>query len=100
VPGTRAIHLESWIVQDGNYDDFSRGQDAAFAVEFYPDELVVVSVGAASARAVLQSRARFLRLDGSHIHGWPMFLGLGVGVGSEIVAVLALPPFFRHCVWF
>jgi hypothetical protein len=45
VPGTWAIHLDSWIIQDGNYDDFSRGQDAAFAVEFYPDELVVVSAG-------------------------------------------------------
>jgi hypothetical protein len=45
VPGTWAIHLDSWIIQDGNYDDFSRGQDAAFAVEFYPDELIVVSIG-------------------------------------------------------
>jgi hypothetical protein len=44
VPGTWAIHLDSWIIQDGNYDDFSGGQDAAFAVEFYPDELIVVSI--------------------------------------------------------
>lgn len=34
----------------------------------------------------------------SHIHSWPMFLGLGVG--SEIVALLALLAFFRRHGWF
>jgi hypothetical protein len=36
------VCLDSWIVQDGNYGDFSQGQDAAFAVEFYPGDLEVV----------------------------------------------------------
>jgi magnesium transporter len=34
----------------------------------------------------------------SRIHSWPMFLGLGVG--SEIVALLALLAFFRRRGWF
>jgi magnesium transporter len=34
----------------------------------------------------------------SHIHSWPMFLGLGGG--SEIVALLALLAFFRRRGWF
>ncbi len=30
-----AVALSSWIVQEGNYTDFARGDRAAFAVEFY-----------------------------------------------------------------
>jgi hypothetical protein len=35
---SRLIHvgLFSWIIQDGNYDDFEVGQAAKFALEFYP----------------------------------------------------------------
>jgi len=36
VSGTLAIGLSAWIIQDGNYGDFSRGTQAAFALEFYP----------------------------------------------------------------
>ena len=30
-----AVRLASWIIQDGNYGDFKRGDRAAFALEFY-----------------------------------------------------------------
>lgn len=30
------IGLSSWIIQDGNYDDFHRHQECRFAVEFFP----------------------------------------------------------------
>ena len=33
------IGLDSWIIQDGNYPDFSVGQKAQFALEFYPHSL-------------------------------------------------------------
>lgn len=33
-----AIGLSSWIIQDGNYADFKRGQTSAFALEFYAPE--------------------------------------------------------------
>jgi len=29
------IGLSSWIIQDGNYPDFKRGERAAFAIEFF-----------------------------------------------------------------
>jgi hypothetical protein len=29
------VHLDSWIIQDGNYGDFTKGMDAAFAIEFW-----------------------------------------------------------------
>jgi len=30
------VNLDSWIIQDGNYEDFIVGQEATFALEFYP----------------------------------------------------------------
>src|SRR5258708_19649006 len=30
-----AVGLSSWIIQDGNYGDFARDANAAFALEFY-----------------------------------------------------------------
>ena len=32
------IGLSAWIIQDGNYGDFSVGQRAEFALEFYARE--------------------------------------------------------------
>lgn len=51
-----SLGMESWIVQDGNYGDFERGQVAEYAVEFWaPDPLVPISSRGRSAR----------RLDGA-----------------------------------
>jgi hypothetical protein len=33
------VGLSSWIIQDGNYDDFRVGEAARFALEFYPHTL-------------------------------------------------------------
>lgn len=33
------IGLSSWIIQDGNYGDFSVGQKTEFALEFYPSSV-------------------------------------------------------------
>ena len=30
------VGLSSWILSDGNYEDFKRGDYAAIALEFYP----------------------------------------------------------------
>jgi hypothetical protein len=32
---TLVVGLHSWIIQDGNYDDFATNTNAAFALEFY-----------------------------------------------------------------
>jgi hypothetical protein len=38
LPETWDIHLNAWIIQDGNYPDFEAGQIAEFALEFWvPD---------------------------------------------------------------
>ncbi len=36
------IGLDSWIIQDGNYRDFSKGDIREFALEFYSKKLEVV----------------------------------------------------------
>ena len=33
------VGLSSWIVQDGNYGDFTVGDEAKFALEFYPHSM-------------------------------------------------------------
>jgi hypothetical protein len=34
-----SVGVEGWIIQDGNYGDFTVGQKAQFALEFYPHSL-------------------------------------------------------------
>lgn len=40
---TWQIGIDAWIIQDGNYPDFSAGQEAEFAVEFYPEERLAIA---------------------------------------------------------
>jgi hypothetical protein len=43
------VGLPSWIIQDGNYEDFKRGDQASFALEFYaPAGLSVAQVNGPS----------------------------------------------------
>jgi hypothetical protein len=37
--GSLNIGVDAWIIQDGNYGDFTVGQKAQFALEFYPHSL-------------------------------------------------------------
>lgn len=36
-PSQLLVHLSSWIIQDGNYADFQRGQKSCFALELFLD---------------------------------------------------------------
>lgn len=38
---TWSLGMDAWIVQDGNYGEFERGQVAELAVEFWPPERLV-----------------------------------------------------------
>lgn len=44
------IGLDPWILSDGNYDDFRKGQDAEFAIEFYPKILKAAGAGPKTAK--------------------------------------------------
>ena len=46
IPDIWSIHLSPWVIQDGNYSDFAKGQTAEFAVEFWiPDGSEVTECG-------------------------------------------------------
>jgi len=51
------IGLSAWIIQDGNYPDFTVGQTAEFAVEYYrpPGTGLVLAESAVSAQQVSQT---------------------------------------------
>ena len=46
------IGVDSWIIQDGNYGDFTAGQEAEFALEFYPHSLKASVCRLASAKRI------------------------------------------------
>lgn len=68
------IGLPSWIIQDGNYEDFKRGDQAAFALEF----------NAPAALDVIQEDARAPSLE--HLH-------------SSIYRILGKVIHVRDCEW-
>jgi hypothetical protein len=53
--GAWVFGLSAWIIQDGNYPDFARGEVAEFAVEFEFDELQTAEAAAPSATLVRDS---------------------------------------------
>ncbi len=50
------IGLSAWIIQDGNYPDFERGQAAEFAVEFHSDNLAYTRSTGKSAHRIDDGR--------------------------------------------
>src|SRR5438552_1753566 len=46
------IGVDSWIIQDGNYGDFTAGQEAEFALEFYPHFLKASVCRSVSAKRI------------------------------------------------
>jgi hypothetical protein len=42
---TWTLGLNSWIIQDGNYDDFSTGQEVELAVEYWSEDGLRLSDG-------------------------------------------------------
>jgi len=49
------VGLASWIIQDGNYGDFTCGERTAFALEFYAStELAEIDPGSAPAPSLIQ----------------------------------------------
>ena len=67
------VGLDAWIIQDGNYGDFSVGQETDFALEFYPlDTLRRSAAGAKGAEHLGASRYR--------VRARVVFIGRGVWV--------------------
>lgn len=53
------VGLESWIIQDGNYEDFSRGDRTEFALEFYAPQGFDVAASAGKTSLISSGAATY-----------------------------------------
>jgi hypothetical protein len=110
LPASRewTVGLDAWIIQDGNYDEFAAGDQAEFALEFYPHEgLAPVRDG--TKRQAIQIAEDLYQITASVVHvgdhGWVVDFGLlaywdtpppeGVAVGQVLAgrARLGVDPY-------
>lgn len=59
------VGVDAWIIQDGNYGDFSVGQKVKFALEFYPHSL---SRSQRKSKAATHLRASLYRVCGQVVY--------------------------------
>jgi hypothetical protein len=105
------VGLSSWIIQDGNYGDFCRGDDAAFALEFHAARpLEEFEPERTSVPSLIHSEGARYELIGQVVHvadgWWAMDVGIlvfrdgepprNVGRGSWLRgnAYIGIDPFF------
>lgn len=107
VSDTWEIGLSAWIIQDGNYGEFARGQEAAFAVEFRPHDF---SSSESAQPAANQLGAARYHIEGDVVFespgAWVIDFGLlayckGASVVEKSSAVqgevwLGIDPFFYY----
>jgi len=101
------VGLSSWIIQDGNYGDFRRGQQASFALEFYPHDCRVSAAKEFRVELIRDNRyqvtAKVLDVfrDACVIdfgvrafrqRGWPRIIEKGAWIDADIY--LGIDPFF------
>ncbi|MEM9166922.1 MAG: hypothetical protein AAGB48_07830 [Planctomycetota bacterium] len=55
------VNLASWIIQDGNYDDFACGQQRDFSIEFWHDD-TLTPLGQESPKSVVLTADSLLQV--------------------------------------
>jgi hypothetical protein len=71
------IGLAAWIIQDGNYSEFTVGQEAKFALEFYPHSLSTAQPGTLRFEAIGPALySIYGRVDFVHKETWVIDFGL------------------------
>jgi len=75
-----SISLDAWIVQDGNYPDFERGQQVEFAVEFDFAEAPVLTESTSSSIAHLEDTSYEVvaRVLAATEKAWALDCGIGI----------------------
>jgi hypothetical protein len=83
------LELDAWIVQDGNYGDFHRGQTIEVAVEFAAEgELVASDPGSVGASQLAENT---YRIGGRVVHAWERGVVVDFGIRA-FTTTLAQPP--------
>jgi len=101
------IGLSSWIIQDGNYDDFETGQIAEFALEFYSENYQQIKPGTKSCTKLGAAKYAIIgEVIFRNDEVWVLDFGVcafqeskppqGVSVGGVVAAeiYLGIDPFF------
>jgi hypothetical protein len=100
-PQILQVGLNSWIIADGNYDDFRVGEVRSFALEYYAENDLLPLSKSRATRSLA-------RLDGSHyavtgrtLHVAPEWVVIDVGVPAyrELYSVPPPPKRFEGTVW-
>ncbi|MEO7097340.1 MAG: hypothetical protein ABI175_29030, partial [Polyangiales bacterium] len=106
-PAEWSLGLAAWIIQDGNYGDFHRGQRIEVAVEFAFEDVELVAEGEPSAR-LLEASFHALTARVLHVESdvWVIDAGVtmfrdaappaGVAIGDLVrgSAYVGVDPFF------
>lgn len=106
LPGQWLIGMSAWVIQDGNYADFSVGQRAEFALEFYAAEQLRPGGGPAAPVALGDARYEIAAtVTTVRKEAWVIDFGIqayqesppapGIEVGSGVAGVvyLSVDPF-------
>jgi hypothetical protein len=88
--GLLAVGLSSWIIQDGNYGEFARGDQAAFAVEFYGShELATFTPEDTPMFSLINAGAPLHRVSGQVVHVADDWWAIDVGM---VIFRTEMPP--------
>jgi hypothetical protein len=75
------VELSSWIIQDGNYGEFARGDQAAFALEFYAShELVTFEPEGTPMPSLINAGAPLYKASGQVVHVADDWWAIDVGI--------------------
>ena len=95
---TLVVGLHFWIIQDGNYGDFARNANAAFALEFYPvPTLEIFESNSKPVPALVHIGGAEYEVVGQAIHvadGWWV-----IDVGFLVFQETEPPPAVRQGDW-
>jgi hypothetical protein len=85
------IGLDAWVIQDGNYGDFGRGQRRAFALEFHPAlPLAARYPDAPLERRITWRKANRYEVRAVVTHAAPDWWVMDAGI--ELYSTTSLPP--------
>jgi hypothetical protein len=89
-PDDWMINLASWVIQDGNYDDFRVGAVRRFAVEFWTDDLLASTTPTKSAASLGDGRYE-INADVAYVDNGLLMLDIGLVVYKEVRPDTASP---------
>ena len=92
------VGLSSWIIEDGNYNDFSVGDVRSFALEYYNEAELPPATAAPSHRHLGDARHA---VSGRRVHLTPTWCAIDVDVLAyrELLGFQAPPPSFSGQVY-